>query len=62
MRFPFTFMGALSLLFGAWVGAYTLLHRPADTLTLALELISTALLLGFGGYVIYRRLARRSAA
>ncbi len=62
MRFPFTFMGALSLLFGAWVGAYTLLHKPADTATLAVELISAAILLGFGGYVVYRRLAGRSAA
>lgn len=62
MRFPFTFMGLLSLAMGAWIGAYALLHPTRDAVSLGLEVVPAAAMLGFGGWLIYRRLAHGRAA
>jgi putative Mn2+ efflux pump MntP len=61
VRFPFTFIGVLALGMGVWVGFYTIQHPVRDGVTLAMEIFSGVLLIGFGSYVIYRRLARGSA-
>ncbi len=59
VRFPFTFMGVVSLAFGAWVIAYvTAFHRPADAFTEALEAIAGVLSIGLGIYLLLRRLRR----
>jgi hypothetical protein len=62
LRFPFTFMGVFSVAFGGWVGAYVALHPTHDPVTQALELGPGIGLVGFGAYLIYRRVAHGSAA
>lgn len=50
MRFPFTLMGLVALLFAGWIVVlYT--HRQVG----ALELAVAAVMVGFGVYVLYRR-------
>ena len=57
MRFPFTFMGVVSLAFGAWVVAYvTAFHRPADPFTEVMEATAGLLSAGLGVYLIGRRI------
>ena len=62
MRFPFTFMGVLSLAFGAWVAGYVFLHPTADAVTVGIEVVSAALLAAFGAYLLYRRAVKGKAA
>ena len=59
MRFPFTFMGLLSIALGAWILAYLALHPTADGLTLGLELVPALALVGFGAWVLIRRVRGR---
>ena len=55
MRFPFTFMGLLSVALGAWIAAYAVLHPSPDGVTVGLELAPAAGLALFGGWLLYRR-------
>ena len=62
MRFPFPFMGVLSIALGAWIVGYLLLHPSSDAVTLGLELVPALTLFGFGGWVLYRRAVHGRAA
>jgi hypothetical protein len=62
VRFPFTFMGLLSVAFGAWIGGYLLLHPSRDSVTVGLELVPALGLFAFGGWLLYRRAAHGRAA
>ena len=55
MRFPFTFMGLLSLAFGAWMAFYFGQHPFQDPFVAFGGWTAAALTLGFGGYVLIRR-------
>ena len=55
MRFPFTFMGLLSIAFGLWIAGYFALHRSLDPVVAGSGWFGAALMLGFGGYVLVRR-------
>ena len=52
MRFPFRFMGMLSVLLAVWIGSYVYLHPVRDVLTMALELLPAVALAGFGLWVL----------
>ena len=58
MRFPFTFMGFLALGIGLWVGVYLALHRELDPVSQGLAAGTGVVCLGFGAYVLIRRLRR----
>lgn len=58
MRFPFTFMGVMSLAVGLWVLIYLAGHRTLDPVSQGIALASVAALWAFAGYVLVRR-ARR---
>jgi predicted MFS family arabinose efflux permease len=62
MRFPFTFMGLLSVALGAWIGGYVVLHPSRDGVTLALEVLPALALIAFGGWLLYRRAIHGPAA
>jgi hypothetical protein len=55
-------MGILSVALGAWVAGYIALHPTADPVTFGIEGLSAAGLVAFGGYLLYRRVARGRAA
>jgi hypothetical protein len=59
MRFPFRFMGLLSVLLAVWIGSYVYLHPVNDGLTLALELLPAVALAGFGVWVLMPRRLRQ---
>ena len=62
VRFPFTFMGLLSIALGAWIVGYLLLHRSNDGVTLGLELVPALALFAFGAWLLYRRAVHGRAA
>jgi hypothetical protein len=62
MRFPFTFMGLLSLAFGAWIAVYFAGHRSVDPVVAGSGWGAAVLMLGFGAYVLVRRLRHGSQA
>lgn len=59
MRFPFTFLGVMALAFGLWIVLYLAgHHNNLDPLSQALALGTVVLSLGFGAYVVIRRVRR----
>ena len=62
VRFPFTFMGLLSLALGAWIVGYLLLHTSGDGVTTGLEVVPALALFGFGGWLLYRQAVHGRAA
>jgi hypothetical protein len=60
MRFPFTFMGLLSVAFGTWIAGYFAVHHSSDPVVEASGWGAAALMLVFGGYVLARRLRHGS--
>lgn len=56
MRFPFTFMGVMSLLVGLWIFIYFTIHRPDDALSGGMEVAMGFVMIGFGSWVVWRRL------
>lgn len=56
MRFPFTFMGGMTLGIGLWIVAYLALHRNIDSASRDVALGTAVLCFGFGVYVVIRRL------
>jgi len=51
-------MGVLGLALGLWVVAYIALHPGLDSGSRALALGTAAVCLGFGAYVLIRRVRR----
>jgi hypothetical protein len=58
MRFPFTLMGLIAALAGLWALAYVVTPHHLDPLANGLAAGSGLALLGFGGYLLYRRMTR----
>jgi Flp pilus assembly protein protease CpaA len=58
MRFPFTFMGIVSIGVGVFAVSYLVGHRTLDPVATWLALAAAGLALGFGAYVVGRRLQR----
>ena len=58
MRFPFTFMGVMALGMGLWVGFYLAGHRQLDPVSQAIAAVTAVGSLGFGAYVLIRRVRR----
>ena len=58
LRFPFTFMGLLALGLGLWVLVYLAGHRGLDPASQGVGLVAVAICLGFGVYVLVRRIRR----
>ena len=56
MRFPFTFMGLLSVAFALWTVAYFLTHRAYDPVVTGSGYTAAVLMFAFGVYVLVRRL------
>lgn len=55
MRFPFTFMGLLSLGFGAWMAYYFGQHPFRDPMVALSAWAAAVLSLAFGAYLVVRR-------
>jgi hypothetical protein len=62
MRFPFTFMGILSVALGLWIAAYFLGHPTHDAVLIVLEVLPAGGLLAFGGWLVVRRISSGRAA
>jgi len=62
MRFPFTFMGLLSVGLGGWIAGYALFHPSHDGVTVGLEVVPALALMCFGGWLLYRRVVHGNAA
>lgn len=62
MRFPFTFMGLLSVALGGWITGYLVAHPSRDGVTVALEVVPAAGLVLFGAWLLYRRVVHGKAA
>lgn len=58
LRFPFTFMGLMALGLGLWVLVYLGVHRELDPASQGVGLVTVAICLGFGVYVLVRRIRR----
>ena len=58
MRFPFTFMGIVSLAIGVFVVAYLAGHRALDPAATWMAAAAGAVAFGFGVYVLVRRMLR----
>jgi hypothetical protein len=56
MRFPFTFMGLMSIGLALWAGIYLAIHRPQDPFTLVVAAAGLSIALGLGIYVVVRRM------
>jgi hypothetical protein len=58
MRFPYTFMGIVSLTIALFVLVYLAGHRSLDPAATWLALAAAGVGFGFGVYVLVRRLLR----
>jgi hypothetical protein len=58
VRFPFTFMGVLAFGIGVWVVLYLATHPALDAFSRDLAAGTAAVCLGFGLYVLVRRVIR----
>lgn len=58
LRFPFTFLGLMALGLGLWVVVYLAGHRGLDPAAQGIALVTIAICLGFGVYVLVRRIRR----
>jgi len=56
VRFPFTFMGLLSVLFGAWLLLCLGLHGADGPVSGGIEVAMAFTMVAFGSYVLWRRL------
>lgn len=59
MRFPFTFMGFLSLGLGVWIMVYFLIHKPDGPVSGGIEVAMAFLMIAFGSWVVWRRFTGR---
>jgi len=58
MRFPFTFMGFMSLALGAWILLYLVIRKPDGPVSGGIEVATAFLMVAFGSWVVYRRVRR----
>jgi hypothetical protein len=58
VRFPFTFMGLMSLAFGAWIFLYLAGHHPEGPVSGGIEVAMAFTMVAFGSFVLWRRLRR----
>jgi len=58
VRFPFTFLGIMALLFGLWVIVYLAGHPDLDPASRGLALGTVAGSWAFAAYVVIRRVRR----
>jgi hypothetical protein len=58
LRFPFTFMAVMALGLGLWVLVYLAVHKGLDPASEWIGLVTVAICLGFGVYVLVRRIRR----
>jgi putative Mn2+ efflux pump MntP len=61
MRFPITFMGLVSAGAGVWAIGYLAANRPSDPVAAGTAVAGAVLLIGFGAYILIRRLLNRPA-
>lgn len=59
MRFPFTFMGVMSLLLGIWIMLYFVIRQPDGPVSGGIEVATAVVMIGFGSWVVWRRLTGR---
>ena len=59
MRFPFTFMGFLSLALGLWIMVYFLIRKPDGPVSGGIEVAMAFLMIAFGSWVVWRRFTGR---
>jgi hypothetical protein len=59
VRFPFTLMGVMSLVLGAWVILYFLIRKPDGPVSGGIEVAIAFVMIGFGSWVVWRRLTGR---
>jgi hypothetical protein len=62
VRFPFTFMGILSLLLGVWIMVYFLIRKPDGPVSGGIEVATAFVMIAFGSWVVWRRLTGRERA
>ncbi|HEX6547244.1 MAG TPA: hypothetical protein VF134_00700 [Candidatus Dormibacteraeota bacterium] len=62
MRFPFTLMGLISMIFGGWIFLYLAGHRPEGPVSGGMEVAIAFTMVAFGSWVIWRRVTRGRAA
>ena len=55
VRFPFTFMGWVSLFFGGWIFFYLAFHPPYGPVTAGIEVMIAFAMVAFGSGVLWRR-------
>jgi hypothetical protein len=58
MRFPYTFMGIVSLTIAVFVIAYVAAHRSLDPVAMYMALAAAVVAFAFGAYVLVRRVLR----
>ena len=59
VRFPFTFMGVLSLVLGVWIMVYFLIRQPDGPVSGGIEVAMAFVMIAFGSWVVWRRLTGR---
>ena len=58
VRFPFTFIGLMAIAIAVWVALYLSAHRGLDPVSVGIGYGTALAALGFGAYVLVRRLRR----
>jgi hypothetical protein len=56
LRFPFTFIGILSLALGVWIFLYFIFARPDGPVSGGIEVAAGFVMIAFGSWVVWRRL------
>jgi hypothetical protein len=59
VRFPFTLMGILSLVFGIWIMVYFMVRGPDGSVSGGIEVAMAVVMIGFGSWVVWRRVTGR---
>jgi hypothetical protein len=59
VRFPFTFMGIMSLVLGVWILLYFLIRQPDGPVSGGIEVAIAFVMIAFGSWVVWRRLTGR---
>ena len=59
MRFPFTFMGLMSVGLGAWTIIYFTFWQPDGPVSGGIEYATAVLMIAFGSWILWRRFTHR---
>lgn len=59
VRFPFTLMGIMSLVLGVWILIYFMIRQPDGPVSGGIEFAMAIVMIGFGSWVVWRRLTGR---